>query len=101
MGNKTYDIRDLINNDLFDILAITETWLSANDNAKIQEMTPVTHNFLHVRTKTRQDKRGGGVGLFVSNIFKRIKIDKVESWNSFEHTVCRSVVISVDRNLFS
>lgn len=82
VGNKTHDISDLINNDRFDILAVAETWLSSYDNAKIREMTPVTHTFLHV---PRLGKRGGGVGLFVSNIFKKIKVDKVETWNSFEH----------------
>lgn len=47
--NKTYDIRDLIKKDSFDIMALAETWLSSYDNAKIiREMTPVTHTFLHI-----------------------------------------------------
>lgn len=78
--NKTFNIRDLINDECLDILAITETWLSDADLAVISEMTPDTHTFLHT---TRQTGRGGGVGVFASKAVEKIRkcvIDKPESY---------------------
>ena len=82
VGNKTVEIRNLINEDSLDILALAETWLGEWDKAKIQEMTPTTHTFLHV---PRKGRRGGGVGIFVSNSFSKIKMEVVASVESFEH----------------
>lgn len=45
--NKTFEIRDVINNECLDIFAITETWLTDFDSAVTVEMTPVTHTFFH------------------------------------------------------
>lgn len=52
VGNKTFDVCDLIKENYLDILAITETWLKDYDTAKIYEMTPVTHTFLHTSRET-------------------------------------------------
>ena len=82
VGNKTLEIRDLIIDEDFDILAITETWLNEYDSAKIAEMNPDTHTFLH---SPREDKRGGGVGVFMNKNFKQIKVIKTETWDTFEH----------------
>ena len=60
---------------------LTETWLNKYDSAKICEMTPVTHTFLHA---PRADKRGGGVGIFISNAFSKIKKEKVPKTDNFE-----------------
>ena len=59
VGNKTCEIRDYINDNKLDVLVLTETWLNNSDSAKIKEMTPDTHMFLHV---PRGDRRGGGRG---------------------------------------
>ena len=56
VGNKTYEIRDYINDNKLDVLVLTETWLNNSDSAKIKEMTPDTHKFLHV---PRGTGRGG------------------------------------------
>ena len=56
VGNKTCEIRDYINDNKLDVLMLTETWLNINDGAKIREMTPDTHSFLHV---PRGDRRRG------------------------------------------
>ena len=61
VGNKTCEIRDYINENKLDVLMLTETWLNYSDSAKIKEMTPDTHTFLHV---PRGDRRGGGAGIF-------------------------------------
>ena len=82
VGNKTLEIRDLIKDEKFDLLAVTETWLKEYENAKIKEMTPLTHTFLHV---PRTDRRGGGVGIFLSNTFKKLRVYNTERLNSFEH----------------
>ena len=81
VGNKTHEIRDYINDNKLDILVLTETWLSKNDSAKIREMTPDTHTFLHV---PREDRRGGGVGIFISNTLSKIKKEKVSKTDYFE-----------------
>ena len=81
VGNKTYEIRDYINDNELDILVVTETWLTNYDNAKIKEMTPDTHTFLHV---PREDRRGGGVGMFISNSFCKIKKEKVPNAKNYE-----------------
>ena len=60
VGNKTIEIRELIVEKSLDILALAETWLSVNDEAKIHELTPSTHTFLHA---PRANRRGGVGGL--------------------------------------
>ena len=57
--NKTYELRDYINDNKLDVLMLTETWLHKIETAKIKEMTPDMHTFLHV---PREDGRGGEVG---------------------------------------
>ena len=81
VGNKTYEIRDYINDNELDILVLTETWLTNYESAKIREMTPDTHTFLHI---PREDKSGGGVGMFISNSFSKIKKEKVPNIHDFE-----------------
>ena len=81
VGNKTCEIRDYINDNKLDILMLTETWLNNYDSAKIREMTPDTHTFLHV---SRGDRRGGGVGIFISKSFSKIRKEKVPKTDNFE-----------------
>ena len=69
-GSKTFEIWGYIIDDKLDVLVLTETWLNTHDKAKIRDMTPDTHMFLHV---PREDKKRGGVGLFISNSFSKIK----------------------------
>ena len=57
VGNKTFELRNLVNEGKFDVLALAETWLCEYDSAKIAEMTPSTHFFLHV---PRGRGEGGG-----------------------------------------
>lgn len=82
VGNKTFEIRDLINDENMDVLAVTETWLNKCDNAKIAEMTPITHTFLH---NPRNERRGGGVGIFLRNTFKKVRQCKSMSLKTCEH----------------
>ena len=82
VGNKTMEIRELINDRKFDILSFAETWLNEHDKAKIAEMTPHTHTFLHI---PRQGRVGGGVGLFLLKCFSEIKIINHHPATTFEH----------------
>ena len=81
VGNKTCKIRDYINDNNLDILMLAETWLNNYDSAKIREMTPDTHALLHV---SRGYRRRGGVGIFISKSFSKIRKEKVPKTDNFE-----------------
>ena len=57
--NKTLEIRDTKNEEKLDLYAITETWITDYDTTITQEMTPVTHSFVH---NPRRSGRGGRSG---------------------------------------
>ena len=61
MGNKTVELRELINESELDVMAIAETWLGKYDCAKIKKMTSLTHTFMHL---PRGHSRGGRAGFF-------------------------------------
>ena len=82
VGNKTFEINDLLKDTNLCILALTETWLTEYDTAKISEMTPNSHTFVHVPRSG--NKRGGGVGLFLSNSIKKIACKKLDVRQTFE-----------------
>ena len=81
VDNTTCEIRNYIIDNKFDISMLTETWLNNYDSAKIREMTPDTHTFLHV---SRGDRIGGGVGIFISKSFSKIRKEKVPKTDNFE-----------------
>ena len=81
VGNKTIEIRELIAEKSFDILALAETWLSVNDKAKIHEMMPSTHTFLHA---PRANRRGGWVGILINNEFTQAKLLGNQTFDTFE-----------------
>ena len=84
VGNKTIKIRSLIEELELDVFLLSETWLQGNvsDSSRINEMKPCTHNFYHI---PRGDKRGGGVGAFVSKNFSKITIKNERMFESFEY----------------
>ena len=82
VGNKTVEIREFIIDHQIDILAITETWLAYGELAKIREITPDTHKFLHI---PREDRRGGGVGIFISKKFLKIREVRGNKYECFEY----------------
>lgn len=97
VGNKTIEIRELIVEKSFDVLAIAETWLGVNDKAKIHDMTPSTHTFLHV---PRANRRGGGVGIFINNEFQQIKLLAPQTFNTFESLAASFLVNGNLRHIF-
>ena len=82
VSNKTVEIRELIRERKFDVFALTETWLKEHERAKIAEMTPLTHYFFHV---PRLNKRGEGVGIFISKEFLQVKLIKSRNFRTFEY----------------
>ena len=46
----------------FDFVGLTETWLKTNDNTDIFNLTDYT-----LMSRPRTDKRGGGVGLYITD----------------------------------
>ena len=84
VGNKTIEIRELIEQFKLDIFMITETWLKegVGEDSKINEMLPDTHNFFHVPRKIQV---GGGVGIFLSKQFTNIRMVNRRTYESFEH----------------
>ena len=84
VGNKTNAIESLINELNLDIFVLTETWLrnDISDSSKIKEMTPKSHNFYH---KPRENKSGGGVGIFISKTFTKVQLMNITNFNSFEY----------------
>ena len=48
--------------NIFDFVGLTETWLETNDNSDIYNLPDYT-----LLSRPRTDKRGGGVGLYVTD----------------------------------
>ena len=67
-GDKVPALSDLVASKSIDLLGITETWLTTKEtSADLVDMTPEGSSFFH---KSRTQRRGGGVGLFVSSAHK-------------------------------
>ena len=81
MRDKTPALSDLVVSKGIDLLGITETWLTIRETfSDLAEMTP---NGFSLFQTPRVNKRGGGVGLFVSNALQFIPIN-LPSLSSFE-----------------
>ena len=64
--NKADIIVDYVVEHDFDIVCITETWLSGNDAASIAAITPDGYDFRHL---PRPNRRGGGVSILFKTSF--------------------------------
>ena len=58
--NKVADLRHYIIDNHVDILGITETWLSSNDDVLINRLTPEGYKF---KQQTLESRKGGGVAI--------------------------------------
>ena len=89
LNNKSDIIRDIVEEFDFDILAISETWLSkeADKNQQIiEDIKPVGYSFFHV---PRGEGRGGGVGvLYKTGIKFRDTLCQSKKYETFEHLEC-------------
>ena len=82
INNKSQKIKDFVVDNDLDILAITETWLSSeNDTSYVTgELCPNGYKFLHIP----RCSRGGGVGLLFKGSLK-VKLSKCSQFSTFEH----------------
>ena len=81
MRDKAPLLSDLMTSKNINILGITETWLTSREtSADLAEMTPKGFSFFH---KPRTQRRGGGVGLFISMAHKFTSIS-LPTQSSFE-----------------
>ena len=81
MRDKAPVLSDLMTSKNINILGITETWLTSREtSADLAEMTPKGFSFFH---KPRTQRRGGGVGLFISMAHKFTSIS-LPTQSSFE-----------------
>ena len=93
--NKSSYISDLILENGFDCVALTETWLSAKEDENrttLSSLVPQGHNILHVPRPTR----GGGVGFIFRENFKA-KLDTSSNYSSFE---CQTVLMDASSFTF-
>ena len=81
MRDKAPALSDLVVSKGIDLLGITETWLTTGETSgDLAEMTPHGFSFLQI---PRVKRRGGGVGLFISNDFQFTPVT-LPSQSSFE-----------------
>jgi len=69
MGNKQEELEDIVGQDSYDLVAITETWW--NDSC---DWSASMDGYKLFR-RDRQGKRGGGVALYVRDCFDCIELD--------------------------
>ena len=80
--NKSVVLNDFVVDKKLDFLALTETWLTVNDESDITEsLTPEGFTFTH--TPRNSKNPGGGVGLLIKSQFKTKPI-KSTTFKSFE-----------------
>lgn len=83
--NKANLVKDYVVENEFDIFVITETWLHSDksDQISIGNSTPKGYSFKHI---SRQQGRGGGVGILYDNTLK-VRLDSANMFSyimSFE-----------------
>ena len=84
--NKLVDIFDFVCEYKLNLLAITETWLNANDDVVRNELCPINYKLYdHPRT----DRTGGGTALLYSDSLhvKKIGAGQKESFEFSERIV--------------
>ncbi len=62
---KAFIVNEIITDNSFDVLCLTETWLKTNDYFGLNESTPPSYCYKH---EPRQTGRGGGVATIYSDI---------------------------------
>ena len=71
LGNKMECVIDHITDNRLDIVGITETWLSNNDNNNMSVInTCLDSGYTLHHLPRNTGRRGGGVGVLINNRFK-------------------------------
>ena len=90
LTSKALIVNDMISDNNLDVLCLTETWLKPNDYITLNESTPQDYCYKH---EPRLKRKGGGVAVIYSNIFKTTKKSSFE-YNSFEVLVLNVKIYS-------
>ncbi len=77
---KAVIVNEIITDNSFDVLCLTETWLKTNDYFGLNESTPPSYCYKH---EPRQTGRGGGVAIIYSDILN-VTQKTAYKFNSFE-----------------
>ena len=75
MRNKSADLVSYVDSSGADIFAVTETWLSENDDACRAEITPPGYKLFD---HTRSDRCGGGTALLIRGNLHASRVDAGE-----------------------
>ena len=62
--NKVAELRHYITDNRVDLLVITESWLSSNDNVVVNRLIPDGYKFIH---QPREKRKGGGLAVLHRN----------------------------------
>ena len=86
--NKTLSLSDYMSTNDYDIIALTETWLSNDCKATLAELVPPGYNIKHVPRQS--NRNGGGVAIvYKDNLQAKITSStKKAEFTHFEHLSC-------------
>ena len=87
--NKADVVADYIGENDFDIVGLTETWLSNDDKHKdvIASLTPDGYDMVHVPRPNQTTGPGGGVAILFKCTYKRGRFTCYKA-ETFESTIC-------------
>ena len=99
--NKDLQVSDLLNDYSIDILALMETWLTANqrDDQWLQT-TPINRDPYRIHVHNRKDRGGRGIALITKNTFTT-QLKNSGSYDSFEYATwevsikCKTITLTV------
>jgi len=72
MGDKQEELEAIVQQDSYDLVAITETWRDDSD-----DWSAAMHGYKLFR-RDRQGRRGSGVALYVRDCFDCIELDNCD-----------------------
>ena len=81
--NKDCYIMDCIRTSEWDLVVITETWLTENDQNWI-DVSELSKYGYKIQTKNRIGKKGGGIALIYRGRLNVEWIDQQQTWETFE-----------------
>eukprot|EP00057_Strongylocentrotus_purpuratus_P010367 XP_011664841.1 PREDICTED: uncharacterized protein LOC105438565 [Strongylocentrotus purpuratus] len=93
LRHKSLLLQDYVITNEVDVMFVTETWLTENDDAVIAEVTPPGYTFTNV---PRTGGRGGGVGALVRSDLKLHQVTIDPHFTTFEHCIITDKARSVN-----
>ena len=88
MMHKTDEIMEHILDRNSDLVFLTETWLTSDNNHVTALVKTYGYELLHERRRNREKETGGGVGILIKLNIKRKPL-KCKMFSSFEHCITK------------